>query len=92
MWVVLVAGYYVWRADHLRMIPKLVVRGTRVQDTPITANGMIYDNRRFVQLTPTCLTDAPVYECVAYLQRVERFDGNRWEETSLDRNLIQLDK
>src|SRR5580693_7760001 len=33
-WVFLVAGYYVWRTDHVRLVPKLAVRGTRLQDTP----------------------------------------------------------
>jgi hypothetical protein len=82
------AGYYVWRADHVRLIPKLAVRDSRLLNTPITLNGSVYDQRTFVQLVPTCLTAAPVYECVAYLQNVQRLGGNGWEDTTLDKNLI----
>jgi hypothetical protein len=82
------AGYYVWRADHVRLIPKLAVRDSRLLNTPITLNGSVYDQRTFVQLVPTCLTEAPVYECVAYLQNVQRLGGNGWEDTTLDKNLI----
>ena len=87
-WVFLVAGYYVWRTDHVRLVPKLAVRGTRLQDTPVTINGSVYDHRTFVQLLPTCLTQAPVYECVAYLQKVERLNEDGWKDTALDKNLI----
>jgi hypothetical protein len=84
-----VAGYCTWRADHVRLIAKLAVRGTHFQETPITRDGIIYDHRTFVQLVPTCLTEAPVYESVAYLQRVEKLNSDdQWEETALDRNLI----
>jgi hypothetical protein len=82
-----VAGYYIWRADHVRLIPKLSVIGTRLQDTPIVANGMVYDHRTFIQLLPRCLTEAPVYECAAFLQRVDRFRAGHWEDTGLDINL-----
>lgn len=84
------AGYYVWRADHIRLIPKLKIAGTRFQDTPLTLGGFgIIDNRTFVQLLPECLTDAPVYECRAYLQRVDKQVGqDQWEPTNLDRNLL----
>lgn len=88
-WAFLVAGYFTWRAYHVRFIPKLAVRDWHFQETPITRDGMVYDHRTFVQLVPTCLTEAPVYDCVAYLQRVEKLSAaNDWEETTLDRNLI----
>ena len=84
-----VAGYYTWRVDHIRLIPKLAVREWHFQETPITQDGMIYDHRTFVQLVPACLTEAPVYECVAYLQRVEKLTADdHWEDAALDRNLI----
>jgi len=85
----LIAGYYVWRADHVRLIPKLKIGGTRFQDTPVTFGGMVVDHRTFVQLVPECLTESPVYECVGYLQRVDKRVGqDQWEETALDRNLV----
>jgi hypothetical protein len=86
---VLIAGYFVWRADHIRLMPKLKISGTTFQDTPVTRSGVIDDRRTFVQLLPECLTESPVYECVAYLQRIERQIGeNQWEEIALDKNLV----
>ncbi len=83
------AGYYVWRADHVRLIPKLRIVGTRFQDTPVTLGGSVFDHRAFVQLIPECLTESPVYECVGYLQKIEKRVGqSHWEETAIDRNLI----
>jgi hypothetical protein len=87
-WVFLIAGYFAWRADHIRLIPKLAVRETRFQETPITYNGQIIGHRTFAQLVPACLTESPVYECVAYLQRVEKLTADGWKDTGLDRNLI----
>jgi hypothetical protein len=87
-WLFLVAGYFVWRADHIRLIPKLKIAGTGFQDTPVVRDGRVVDHRTFVQLLPECLTESPVYECVGYLQRIERRGGqNQWEEIALDRNL-----
>src|SRR5258708_10260343 len=84
---VLIAGYFVWRADHIRLIPKLKIAGTMFQDTPVTRSGEIVGRRTFVQLLPQCLTESPVYECVAYLQRIERRIGeNQSEEIALHNN------
>jgi hypothetical protein len=44
------AGYYVWRAVHVRFIPKLKIAEARFQDTPVTLGGAIVDNRTFIQL------------------------------------------
>jgi hypothetical protein len=85
----LVAGYFVWRADHIRLIPKLKIAGTGFQDTPVVCDGRVVDHRTFVQLLPECLTESPVYECVGYLQRIEKRVGqNEWEAIALDRNLV----
>jgi hypothetical protein len=84
-----VAGYYIWRADHLRLMPKLKITEARFQGTPVERNQMIVDERTFIQLIPKCLTESPVYECMAYLQRLDRLTAdNQWEETALDRNVI----
>lgn len=87
--LIMIVGYHLWRADHIRLIPKLKISETRFQDTPVTYGGLTVDQRTFVQLIPECLTDAPVYECVGYLQKIEKSIGeDQWEELPLDRNLI----
>jgi hypothetical protein len=90
VWIVLVAGYNAWRTDHVRLIPKLKIVETRFQWTPTTNElGIATDERTFIQLMPKCLTESPVYECVGYLQHVDKLTENgQWEETVLDRNLI----
>ena len=86
---VLLAGYYVWRPYHIRLIPKIRVAGVHFQDTPVTLGGKVVDHRVFVQLLPECLTESPVYESVGYLQKVEKRVGqDQWEETAIDKNLL----
>jgi hypothetical protein len=80
-----IAGYYAWRADHSRLKPKFKVEEIRFQKTPISGGGpnaaAIY-----VQLVPTCLTDAPVYECQGHLLQVCRWSSNKndWEPTEMN--------
>jgi len=87
--LVFLSGYYVWRGNFVRFIPKLRITGTSFQDTPVVRNGMVVGNRTFVQLLPECLTESPVYECKAYLQHVDKPAGtDQWREIALDRNLV----
>jgi hypothetical protein len=62
------AGYYVWRADHLRFIPRLEIsRKVFIQEaeTNDPSNPTIY-----IQIVPKCLTEAPVHGCQGHLLRV----------------------
>jgi hypothetical protein len=81
------AGYYVWRAYHLRLIPKfavteLIVQPTKTED-PKSMN-------LFVQIIPECLTDAPVHECRGQLLRVcKRYtDSEEWVVTGMNAPLF----
>jgi hypothetical protein len=89
-WIVVIivlffAGYKVWRADHIRLIPRLDVAETRLEDMQIPLNNHLgYDVRTFCQLVPKCLTESPVYECVGHLTEVRRWSKkNDWEITDL---------
>jgi len=83
------AGFYTWRADHVRLIPRLAVEKATLQITPVTRqivtmNGTriseeVLDNRTFIQLAVKCLTEAPVDECEGHLVKV-----NRWSPTKND--------
>jgi hypothetical protein len=81
------AGYYVWRADHVRLLPQLSVGGVVVQETPTSPTG----GRRaaFVQIELICKGDAPVEECRGHLLRVyKRFHGeNEWTLTEMKERL-----
>lgn len=77
------AGYYLWRSDHIRLIPQLDVVGTRLEDMPIPIDDHRSDMRTFCQLVPKCLTESPVYECRGHLREVRRWNVDRWQATSL---------
>ena len=65
-----VAGYYAWRADHIRLIPRLEIKKLVLQENPV--NDARGTRRIYVQVIPECLTDASVPKCTAHLVRVYR--------------------
>ena len=81
------AGYYVWRADHVRLIPRLELdRNIYLQETPTN----IRDKRSvFIQILPRCMTESPVEECRGHLLRVFRrlMDSDEWEATEMNESL-----
>lgn len=87
VWTVLVAGYYVWRADHIRLIPKFEIRGPiEVIQTPTidTVSGHRTGFSTYFQLQPRCLTEGEVESCRGYLRKVERWSEGGWEPTELN--------
>jgi hypothetical protein len=82
----LVAGYFVWRADHIRLLPQFAVRDFCRQSTPTTNGECIY-----VQLLPKCLTEANVTECRGILTSVERWNGSKqeWETIETESMFLQ---
>jgi hypothetical protein len=83
LWIIFVSGYFLWRADHLRLIPQLDVIGTRFEDMQIALNEHLGEVRTFCQLVPKCKTESPVYECTGHLMQVRRWSRNAWEITDL---------
>jgi hypothetical protein len=83
-----VAGYYVWHADHVRLIPKFSVttlcppNETDTEDRNVT--------NLFIQIIPECLSNAPVHGCRARLLQVsKRFEeSENWRVTSMDSPLF----
>jgi hypothetical protein len=85
VWALIVAGYFSWRMDHIRLLPKFEVREFRIQETP--TEGL--QRRVYVQLLPQCLTDASVKECQGNLLRVfKQIAGDSdWVLTSMNEPL-----
>ncbi len=85
----IVAGYYAWRADHIRLMPKLEF-APQVFTEPNMALT-INTNRpypvNYIQVLPRCCTDAPVEQCRGRLLRVLKWNGQGWEPTSLNEPL-----
>ena len=77
------AGYHIWRADHLRLIPKLGLDYPCYRKHKMHVHG---PEREYVQVVPRLLTDSPVEGCVAHLLRIARWDSLRddWVPTELD--------
>jgi len=94
------AGFYTWRADHVRLIPRLAVQNAVLQITPVTRqifamNGTqvsdeVLDGRTFIQLAVKCLTEAPVDECKGHLVKVQRWSPskNDWESADFPPALV----
>jgi len=80
---VFLAGYYVWRADHIRLIPKLELGSLRTVPTPTFTPGI---DRQFVQLLVKCRTEGSILDCKGQLLRVMKWStrGNDWQPTQID--------
>jgi hypothetical protein len=79
-----IAGYYAWRADHVRLMPKLeATRFTRQTTDTFDQSGRKHGWSEYFQLLPRCLTEANVEECRGLLTSIEMLDGvsNNWERT-----------
>jgi len=84
--VVFMAGYYLWRADHVRLMPKFKVEDVYIQPARNETGRSVW-----VQLGPKCLTEAPVEECSGRLLCIlHKWPANsgigngEWEETSIN--------
>ncbi len=85
VWALIVAGYFSWRADHVRLLPKFEIGEFCIQETP--TEGL--QRRVNVQLIARCLTDAPVKECQGYLLRVyKQNDKSDWDLTAMNESHI----
>ncbi|MGB6715479.1 MAG: hypothetical protein WBE47_00865 [Candidatus Acidiferrales bacterium] len=78
------AGYYVWRADHVRLMPKLGLNAPVIVDTTTNVAQL---SRRFVQIPATCLTQTRLENCGGQLLRVWRWVDNDWQPTQVDEPL-----
>jgi len=70
------AGYYVWRVDHVRLIPKFAVTSftTERVDTFDKSTHLKNGTSVYFQLEPKCLTEANVEECRGLLTSIEMWD------------------
>jgi hypothetical protein len=87
LWLVVVAGYFLWRPNHVRFIPNIKITRALQQETPVMDKGIAVDYRTVIQLELKCMSDAPVYECVGYLQRVRFLSDDGWKPTALNESL-----
>jgi hypothetical protein len=82
VWVFLLAGYYAWREEHERLIPKM-----RFANPAFCFHDQSTDEaeeRRYLQVLLESLSDAPVNGCHAYLQRIMQWGGSGWVATQYD--------
>jgi hypothetical protein len=87
---VILAGYYVWRADHVRLMPKFEINKFCTQHTPTMDRntGEPTGASMWVQLVPRCLTEAEVVDCQGHLKQVRKWsNGSGWEETEMNETL-----
>jgi hypothetical protein len=86
-----VAGYYTWRSDHVRLIPKFEVCEVCIQETPTQdPSGRPTGTSAWIQLLPRCLTEADVEQCQGHLRRILRWSNSnsKWEETPMNETVL----
>lgn len=85
--VFFMTGYYLWRDDYIRLQPKFTVLEAIAQPTETEQKHVM---NMFIQIIPTCLSDAFVYECRGRLLRVchRHEEGDEWEVTRMDSPLF----
>lgn len=85
-WVFLVSGYYVWRADHLRLMPKLDLGEPITVFTPTNIPQL---ERKFVQIPVNCAENVEVglANCKGQILRVWKWVNDNWEPTQIDETL-----
>jgi hypothetical protein len=78
----ILAGYYVWRSYHLRLIPQLEITDPYVTSLP----DRYAPTQKFVQVTVKCATEGTLGDCRGQLLKVLRWSSNqeKWEPTQLD--------
>jgi hypothetical protein len=88
------AGYYLWRADHIRLIRQIAVGDVRVIVTP-TRNAVTGEpaaDQAYVQVGVRCDSDVSIKECSGKLLSVDRWNAvsGEWEPTAFDEPLDLL--
>lgn len=90
VWALFMAGYYLWRANYVRLLPKFEIRRYRIQPSPNRPTGRSV----WVQLELECMTDAIIEECQGWLLDIRhRYPENsgigddEWEETAINEPL-----
>jgi len=80
------ASYYIWRADHIRLIPTIRLRFEYrepfVQMTPATSPGRDIVLARYWRVFPDCSTR--IENCTGYLLGVFKEVNGHWEPTAFD--------
>lgn len=83
-----ISGYYVWRADHIRLVPGIKAVDTKHAGTETFHQWEGAGYRTFSQVILKCVSEAPVYECTGRLQRACRFNSGQWEDIDIDSGLV----
>ena len=83
----LFAGYYVWRVDHVQLIPRLKLG--EVRKFAVRANDG--SERLFVQIPVKCGSSGHVEDCQGHVIAVSRWSAdNKYWETLIDEGLPVL--
>jgi hypothetical protein len=83
IWVFLVAGYYAWRAERVRFLPKMTFATPPFRFHDQSTSDPL-ERRRYLQILPECLGNGPVIGCQGHLLRVMRWDNEEWQPTEFD--------
>jgi hypothetical protein len=66
-----VAGYYAWRANHVRLMPKLTIDKCNIQSTHVNDGS----ERIFVQLVIKSSSEQSVDECAGYINEILKWSN-----------------
>ena len=85
--LILIVGYYLWRADHIRLIPQLTVADTpHLQETPVEQGN---ERRIFVRIRTKVLNGFSRHRVSGHLLRVyKRWGDEEWELTEMGERIL----
>jgi len=71
------AGYYVWRADHVRIIPKMRLQDVINLEPMSNQADLSIISTLTIQIVPTCMTDAIIHDCTGYITGISRLETGK---------------
>jgi hypothetical protein len=87
MGLIFISGYYLWRADHVRLLPRFAAVDF-VRNDARTVDGH-YSS--YFQVLPKCLTAASIEECVGFLTSIEMQDAKSGEWRIVEDEVLPLE-
>ena len=86
------AGYYLWRADHIRLLPKCEIKQWTTLTTETLDEGRHINGWSiYYQLIPKCLSEANVEECHGVLTSIEMWDEFQRDWETKDNEALPLE-
>ncbi len=76
------AGYFLWRSYHVRLIPKLAPGSIETMYSN-PKGPSVAEKRLYCQVVVNCATECPLQNCRGKLLGASKWSGDKWEPTRI---------